>query len=126
MRGGRRTLSAGSRSTQPFELERWLRAIDRKRELIDRAVISRRPSGYRRLPPWRGELRCGAQRGVNLVVDEDPASAQAVRRQHSSARELPHGRGREVEQLRHLAAVENIVARQLPSLGFHDRRDYAN
>jgi hypothetical protein len=25
-----------------------------------------------------------------------------------------------MEQLRNLAAVENIVARQVPSLGFHD------
>jgi hypothetical protein len=30
-----------------------------------------------------------------------------------------------MEQLRNLAAVENIVTRQVPSLGFHDGWDYA-
>jgi hypothetical protein len=52
--------------------------------------------------------RCCADSGVDLVSEEQPASAELVRGNHASPRELQHRGMREVQQLGDGTPIEDL------------------
>jgi hypothetical protein len=64
--------------------------------------------------PARGRV---ADAGLELVAQEDPASAELVAEKHTAPSEVEDCRERHVKQLGDLAGVEHVISRKARARG---------